>query len=238
MSSSYQQDYYKVIGVDSKASYLEIKEAYRKLAFRYHPDRNINDSDASSKMKALNEAFSILSDSEKRKRYDLLREQYGSSSSKESRDVHGSYGRGFRSYKYHGHGFTFKSYKYSTKRKHKSVTPPLSSLCRSGFAGKLLELVLKKKFRFQTAKRGKDLNGVIRVNPRLARLGGRVSYSYRKRQELNILIVDIPAGIKNGQTIRLREMGSPGRAGGSHGDLLLKIKVQVPLSQKIRGFFN
>lgn len=75
-----QKDYYKILEIEQNATQKQIKEAYRKLAFEYHPDRNNNHKSASEKMKEINEAYSILSDPYKRKQYDALYKQYGSSS--------------------------------------------------------------------------------------------------------------------------------------------------------------
>jgi DnaJ-class molecular chaperone len=270
VNSSYQKDYYEVLGVDIKASQQEIKEAYRKLAFQYHPDRNRDDSKASDKMKALNEAYAILSSPSKRREYDLLRERYGPSAYEEYRQAHSQedifrgsdieqifqefsrsfgfrnadeifrefYGPGFRSYEYHRPGFTFKSYVYNPTQTGESNTPSLSPLTQLGFARKLIKFILEKALRIQIPERGKDLAGVLRVNSEMAQLGGEVRYHYRKNGKTRNLMVNIPLGIKNGQTIRLRGMGSPGKSGGAPGDLLLRIRVKVPLSQRIRSFFK
>lgn len=72
------KDYYKVLGVDKKASTDEIKKAYRKLAMKYHPDRNPNDKKAEDMFKDINEAHEVLSDPEKRSRYDQLQNSYAS----------------------------------------------------------------------------------------------------------------------------------------------------------------
>jgi curved DNA-binding protein len=70
------KDYYKVLGVERKASEDEIKRAYRKLALKHHPDRNPNDQKAEEKFKEINEAYQVLSDPEKRSRYDQLGDSY------------------------------------------------------------------------------------------------------------------------------------------------------------------
>jgi curved DNA-binding protein len=72
------KDYYKVLGVDRKATEDEIKHSYRKLALDHHPDRNLGDKAAEEKFKEINEAYQVLSDAEKRKRYDQLGESYSS----------------------------------------------------------------------------------------------------------------------------------------------------------------
>ena len=73
-----RKDYYQVLGIDRNADQQLIKEAYRKLAFQYHPDRNEGKNDSVEKMKEINEAYAVLSDAEKRSHYDDMRYQYGS----------------------------------------------------------------------------------------------------------------------------------------------------------------
>jgi DnaJ-class molecular chaperone len=72
-----QKDYYQVLGVDAGAGQQQIKDAYRGMAFRYHPDRNRDNPAVTERMKDINEAYAVLSDPNKRKEYDSLRQQYG-----------------------------------------------------------------------------------------------------------------------------------------------------------------
>jgi len=72
------KDYYQILGVDRNASQEEIKKAYRRLALKYHPDKNKGNPEAIEKMKEINEAYSVLSDPKKRREYDFLWKQYGS----------------------------------------------------------------------------------------------------------------------------------------------------------------
>jgi DnaJ-class molecular chaperone len=72
-----QTDYYQVLELTREATPQQIKNAYRKLAFQYHPDRNKGNTEAVDKMKTLNEAYAVLSDPEKKKRYDSLKQEYG-----------------------------------------------------------------------------------------------------------------------------------------------------------------
>lgn len=72
-----EKDYYSILKVDEQAGPQEIRDAYRRLAFRYHPDRNEGDATAGEHMKDINEAYAVLSDPRKRSEYDILRQQYG-----------------------------------------------------------------------------------------------------------------------------------------------------------------
>lgn len=73
------RDYYEILGIDQSTESDRIKEAYRKLALKYHPDRNGGNAEAAEKMKAINEAYAVLSNSQKRQEYDAMKHRYGSS---------------------------------------------------------------------------------------------------------------------------------------------------------------
>ena len=259
-----------MLGVKNNASQQEIKEAYRKLAFQFHPDRNKDDPAASDKMKAINEAYATLSDPVKRREYDSLRERYGSLAYEQYRQTHSQedifrgsdidqilqefarnfgfrnandifrefYGPGFQSSENGRPGFTFRSYVYNSAQNRQSGNPQVIPPTQAGFAGKVIQFLLEKVLRIQIPQRGKDLFDVLKITPEIALQGGEVKYHYRKSDKPRDLMIKIPAGIKKGQQIRLREMGSPGKAGGPPGDLLLKVSIKVSLLQRIRNFFK
>src|SRR4030095_7153560 len=95
------KDYYQVLGVDKKASQDEIKKAFRKLAVKYHPDKNAGDTKAEEKFKEVNEANEVLGDREKRKKYDELGDnwkhyqQQGAGGGQRSQRTYHDFGEGF-----------------------------------------------------------------------------------------------------------------------------------------------
>jgi DnaJ-class molecular chaperone len=88
VNSSNHKDYYEVLGLDGSASLQEIKDSYRKLAFQYHPDRNKDNPETTEKMKAINEAYAILSDPVKRNEYDSFKQRYGTAAFERYRQNH------------------------------------------------------------------------------------------------------------------------------------------------------
>ena len=85
-----QKDYYQILGIDKGASQKEVRQAYRKLAFQYHPDKNRDNPAASEKMKEINEAYAVLSNPVKRREYDSSRERYGDLAYDHFRQTHSS----------------------------------------------------------------------------------------------------------------------------------------------------
>lgn len=219
-------DYYKVLGVSEKASEKDIKSAYRKLARKYHPDLNPNDPGAEQKFKQVNEAHEVLSDPEKRKKYD----QYGKDwqhaeefeRAKQSRQKAGGYGQ----------------YTYSS-----GAEGDFSDFFESMFGGfGSRQAGGGRGFRGQdyNASLELDLKDVYTTHKRTLTVGDR-----------NIRIT-IPAGIEDGQTIRIKGYGGPGVNNGPRGDLYLTFQlrnstefrregadlyrtVQVPLTTAVLG---
>ncbi len=265
-----QKDYYQVLGVEKDASSQKIKEAYRKLALQYHPDRNKDNPSAVEKMKEINEAYAALSDPKKRKDYDTFHDQYGpygydrfKQRYSEQDIFRGSdinqifeemarafgfrsfeevfrefYGQGYQSFEFQrpgvsGRGFIFFGPGFG-KRGRQEI--PASSDVFPGTLGKVARYFLKKTFNISEPQKGKDLEDVICLDPQQAFEGGKGKYFHRKRSKE--LVVNVPAGMKDGQKIRLKGMGESGKDGGEPGDLYLKVKIKKPLLERVKELFS
>ena len=194
-----QTDYYKTLGVDKKASPDEIKKAFRKLAVKYHPDRNPNDKTAEDKFKEINEAYAVLSDAKKKEEYDT----YGSSG------FHKQYSQEdiFRNFDFGG---TFKDMGMG------GGEDIFSRLFggrggRGGFRG--------------GPQKGGDLEMETDVSFRDAALGAEKVVAFRRNGTREELKVKIPAGVDNGSKIRITGKGAQGEGGGQPGDLFLIIRT-------------
>lgn len=261
-----QNDYYQILEVDQKASSKQIKEAYRKLAFKYHPDRNAKNPDAAEKMKRLNEAYAVLSNAAKRREYDTLRQQFGSSAYSQFRQNYSEqdifsgsdinqileqmarafglrgfdeifkefYGQGYQQYEFRKPGFFAKSYYFSGPRQ----TPAMnhSAFPLYGSIGKLARFFLKQLSGIELPEAGSHINDTISLSSELARQGGPYAYYLRKKDKK--LVVQIPAGVKHNQSIRLTGMGEDGKGGGKAGDLYLKIRIRKPMLQRLKDFLS
>jgi DnaJ-class molecular chaperone len=257
-----QRDYYQILGIEKDAEQNQVKEAYRHLAFKYHPDRNQGDPKASEEMKSVNEAYAVLSDPSKRREYDTLRQQFGSSahnrfrSNYSEQDIfNGSdinhvfeemakafgfrgfddifrefYGNNYRSFQFKHPGFFAGGFIFSGPYKRGGRGQPV--LAPPGTLGKLYRYILKQISGVEITENGKDLKDVIHLIPEQARRGGPYAYFLRKKSKK--LVVKIPAGVSEGQRIRLAGMGEDGKGGGTPGDLYLKVQIKRPLIQKIK----
>ncbi|MDB5087472.1 MAG: molecular chaperone DnaJ [Mucilaginibacter sp.] len=199
-------DYYKVLGVDKKASEKDIKSAYRKLARKYHPDLNPNDAEAHKKFQQLNEANEVLSDAEKRKKYDQYGEnwqhgpEYEEARQQQSRGPSGGFGGGTSSGFEDFGGDDFSDFFQSM-------------FGGGGGAG--------TRGARQAKYRGQDFNAELRLSLREAAETHKQTLTVNGK---NIRIT-IPAGIENGQTIKIAGHGGAGVNGGPAGDLYITFLI-------------
>lgn len=197
-------DYYKILEIDKNASPEDIKKAYRKLARKYHPDLNPNDKAAESKFKQVNEANEVLSDPEKRKKYD----QYGKDW-KHAEDFEKS---GARQSRPREQG---SSRAYSGHYTEEDFSDFFSSMFGGG-AG------FQSSGRENVKYKGADYKAELHL---------KLSDVYQsQKQTLTIdgknIRLTIPAGVEDGQTIKIRGYGGEGINGGPKGDLYIKFVIK------------
>jgi curved DNA-binding protein len=189
-------DYYKILGVDKTASEEDIKKAYRKLARKLHPDLNPNDKEAEKKFKQVNEANEVLSDPEKRKKYD-------------------TYGKDWK------HADQFEEQRRSQRQSPFSGGSQFSGETEGDFSDFFESLFGRSERKRQTKFRGQDYHAELRLNlidamethPQIFNVNGKD------------IRITIPAGIENGQVIKLKGYGEPGVNGGPAGDLYITFSI-------------
>lgn len=207
-------DHYATLGVSPSASPEEIQKAYRKLARKYHPDMNPDDASAKKKFQDVQAAFEVLSDAEKRQRYD----QFGSDFE--------SVGTG---------GGGPRTWRYTTSSGPQTYPFDLNDLFGGGEAdvegGGFADLFkqmggARGARRGPRVARGADLKHELTVPFATAVLGGQAALTIQRHSgKLETLKVKIPAGIDDGKKIRLRGQGEPGIGDAPAGDVLLTIHV-------------
>ena len=185
-------DYYKILAIDKKSSEEDIKKAYRKLARKLHPDLNPNDKDAHKKFQQINEANQVLSDPEKRKKYDE-----------------------------HGKDWQHAEH-FEQQRKSQQQTQYASGQQFSGDADNDFSSFFESMFggqarSSQTKFRGQDYSSELKLN--------LIDALETQQQTLTVngknIRITIPAGIENGQVIKLKGHGAPGANNGPQGDLYI-----------------
>ena len=199
-------DYYQILGVTKNASQDDIKKAYKKLARKYHPDLNPNDPDAQRKFQEINEANEVLSDPEKRKKYDQYGENWKHADEFDAQKQ--QYGSHFGQNFSHD-GTTYTS--WSTSGDTEGFSDFFESLF--GSRGKR-----KRSYGY----RGQDYTAELHLTLQEA-------YETHK-QILTVngknLRITVPAGVANGQTIKLAGQGGEGMNGGPAGDLYITFVIE------------
>ncbi|HEY4108257.1 J domain-containing protein [Puia sp.] len=210
-------DYYKILGVNKSATQDEIRKAYRKLARKHHPDLNPNDKEANKKFQQVNEANEVLSDPEKRKKYD----QYGkdwqhAEAFEKARQEAGSRGGGGQGAGGFGGDNPFGSGTFHSEDFEPGDGGEFSDFFESLFGG------AGRRSQGGNAKfRGQDFQAELQISlAEAAATHQRVLAVNGK----NIRIT-IPAGVANGQVIKLKGHGAPGANGGPDGDLYITFSI-------------
>jgi DnaJ-class molecular chaperone len=211
------KDYYAVLGVGKTATEKQIKQAYRELARQYHPDVNPNNKDAEERFKEINEAYEVLSDPEKRKRYDELGanwrqyEQYQQYAREQQAAGAGGRGEG--------------GYQRMSPEDLQDLfgeESPFSDFFQTFFGGGA-----PSARGARTAQRGHDLEYSVEVSlAEAARGATRLLRMEDANGESRQVEVKVPAGVRDGTRVRIAGQGGAGSAGGPRGDLYLIVQLQ------------
>jgi curved DNA-binding protein len=196
-------DYYKILGVDKAASIDDIRKAYRKLARKHHPDLNPNDKESHKKFQQINEANEVLSDPEKRKKYDQYGKDWQHAEAFEKQ----------RQEQRHYQSTRGGQQEFSGDFGGEDFSDFFSSLFGGGGATKSRGRQTKFRGEDYSAELNLKLRDVYTTHPQMFTINGK-----------NIRIT-VPAGIENGQKIKLKGHGGPGINGGPNGDLYITIKI-------------
>ncbi len=203
-------DYYKILGISKNATEKDIKKAYRKLARKYHPDLTPSDKAAEQKFKEVNEANEVLSHPENRKKYD----EYGE---------HWQHAEEYEKAKQQ------KQYQKSTGNQNGGYSEEdFSDFFGSMFGGR------SSQSRGQQVKfRGQDFNAQLQLNLNDVYTAHKQTLTVNNKK----IRITIPAGVENGQIIKIKGHGGKGVNGGPNGDLLIEFSI-VNLSQFKRDGAN
>jgi len=220
-------DYYNVLGISKDASDKQIKQAYRKMARKYHPDVNSGDRGAEDKFKKVNEAYEVLSDPEKRKKYDRYGEQWQYADQFEQQRSQQRSTRHGPAFDFGGGGGGFGSIfddlfvgrkgGYRMSRRGQDVQHPIDVTLNEAFSGvnRVIQLQMEEPCPSCSGKGCYACNGM-----------GMTRQAHRFE-------VKVPAGVKNGSKVRMAGKGGPGYGGGKAGDLYLMVSVKAdPVFQR------
>lgn len=222
------KDYYKMLGVDKGATEAEIKKAFRKLARIHHPDVSKDKSGSEAKFKEINEAYEVLGDSEKRKRYDTM----GSGWNRQGGSGYGGGGSwgggGDDDYEFGGTGFSDFFERYFGAQGQRPSGGGFGNEFGRGSAG-------------YGPREGRDIEGDIMVTLTEAMEGSQRTISLRQQDprtgqgKVREVEVRIPAGIGEGQRLRVSGHGGAGSGGGGAGDLFLRIRLAADPDFRVKG---
>lgn len=210
------KDYYKILGVEKSATQDEIKKAYRKLAMKYHPDRNSGNKTAEEKFKEITEANEVLSDPDKRKKYDTLGsnwKQYQHTGGQGFDDFFTNFGGGRRS---SGSGSSYE-FNGNINDIFGGMGGGFSDFFESFFGGRAGGF----GGRTQQQKTAVDVEAILNVSLEDAYNGSEKTINVDGKK----LKIKVTPGTKDGQKLRLKGMGRSKTSDGTKGDLYLNIHV-------------
>ena len=216
-----QKDYYKLLGVNRKSTQAEIKSNFRKLAKQYHPDANVDNKQAEEMFKDLNEAYNVLMDKEKKKKYDRQVFKYGYGSV----DIETTGGDGKPS----GNMMNeIMNTILGISRDTKDRVITAAENVRDDIKEKIAEQ--------KEPKKGENIETTLYVTIEEGYFGAEKKISLKTvRGGTKNYSVNVPMGIRDGEKIRLSGLGKPGKNGGKNGDLIILVKLRPHPMLRIEG---
>lgn len=218
------KDYYDTLGVSRSASQDEIKKKYRKMAAKFHPDKNPNNKKAEAKFKEIGEAYEVLKDPEKRKLYDQVGSDWKSYQQAGANPNDFNWGR-YAGNRHQGN----VNFEDMFGGRQQGGGSPFSSFFETIFGGGQhgnggAYGGQQAYTRSRASQRGRDAEAQLRVSL------SEVITGAEKQLQINgeKVKVKIPAGIEDGKRLKLRGRGQQASAGGSKGDLYLKVQIEIP----------
>ncbi len=207
-----EKNYYNVLGIDKKATAKEVKKAYRKLASKYHPDKNNGDKKSESKFKEILTAYQVLSDEDKRKKYDKFGPDWEHMQNAQENPYAGSS-------RYAGHNSRY-SQGHSEGGQWEDI---LNNIFGGGGTGQGSNDPFGGQRGFSNRpSKGGDLEATLEVDLEEAFHGTKTQISV----DSQVINITVPPGTVTGQKLRLSGKGAPGINGGKNGDLYLTIQVK------------
>jgi DnaJ-class molecular chaperone len=238
------KDYYATLGVAKTASEKEIKQAYRKLARKHHPDVNPGDKSAETKFKAINEAYEVLGDPEKRKKYDELGANWrmyeqagaGAPGGAPPPGWNVNYGGGAGS----GGGGGFRTMTEDEMREMFGDADPFSDFFHTFFGGSMGGDAQEpgargRGPRARAPRQGRDVEQEIELNLEDALHGTTRRFSITHDGDARNVDVRIPAGVGNGSRVRIPGEGEHGTSGAKSGDLYLRVRLAPHPKFEVKG---
>jgi len=248
------KDYYATLGVAKTATEKEIKQAYRKLARKFHPDVNPGDKTAEARFKSINEAYEVLGDPEKRRKYDELGANWRQYEQAQQQGRPGPFGDGAWTVNVGGGEGGFRSMSEEEMRRLFGDQNPFSDFFQTFFGGAAPEGAGRsaRQGRGARTRRGRDVEQDLELTLEDAFHGATRRFAIKHEGHTRSVDVRIPAGVNDGSRVRVTGEGEHGAGGASAGDLYLRVhllphprferrgrdlhvRVQVPVTTAVLG---
>jgi curved DNA-binding protein len=221
------KDYYATLGVAKTATEKEIKQAYRKLARKFHPDVNPGDRTAESTFKAINEAYEVLGDPEKRRKYDELGANWRQYEQAQQQGRPGPFGDGAWTVNAGGGEGGFRTMTEEEMRRIFGDEDPFSDFFHAFFGGAGPEAPARgtRQGRAPRSRRGRDVEQDLELTLEEAFHGTTRRFAVKQEGHTRSIDVRIPAGVNDGSRVRAAGEGEHGAGGAASGDLYLRVHV-------------